>query len=385
MGIEIQYTRKLMKSYMRLRESEMLSAWEQKMIMHVPAEGIIFAESVQWDEKSELWYDITGKQSLEAILGTETLRYEMLRRILLGIYEAVEHLESVLLCADALLLLPECIYIDYRTDRMFFCYYPGNPMAVTDAFAELMEGLLIKLAHDDERAVELAYGVYEHAAGGRLDFGEFKELLNTRYDSEEYGFPDTDMDIGPETESNIGTDIEEDIGGEANIGQYNMHRKVRFDIFRTLERWTGYWREQRQKMLRWKNRRKKDEKEEPFVFEPEPEEEKKPARPTVLLTELSGPPEGILRYQGEGNGRDMVIDTTPYTIGSENTCDGYLPSATVSRRHARISYREGIYFIEDLNSANGTYVGGELLGYRTKVSLQKNEIVVFADEKFRFI
>ena len=81
----------------------------------------------------------------------------------------------------------------------------------------------------------------------------------------------------------------------------------------------------------------------------------------------------------------MVIDISPYTIGSEATCDGYLPSATVSRRHARILRKDDIYLIEDLNSSNGTYVGGELLDYRTRVSLQKNEIVIFADEKFRFI
>ena len=43
------------------------------------------------------------------------------------------------------------------------------------------------------------------------------------------------------------------------------------------------------------------------------------------------------------------------------------------------------FFIEDLNSSNGTRVGGELLNYKTGMSLQKNEVVMFADEKFRFI
>ena len=42
-------------------------------------------------------------------------------------------------------------------------------------------------------------------------------------------------------------------------------------------------------------------------------------------------------------------------------------------------------FIEDMNSANGTKAGGTLLDYKMKVSLQANEILEFADEKFRFI
>ena len=46
---------------------------------------------------------------------------------------------------------------------------------------------------------------------------------------------------------------------------------------------------------------------------------------------------------------------------------------------------DDIYFIEDLNSSNGTYVGGELLNCRVKMSLQPGEVVMFAGEKFRFI
>lgn len=111
----------------------------------------------------------------------------------------------------------------------------------------------------------------------------------------------------------------------------------------------------------------------------------KQSRPTVLLSELTKTIEGILHYEGNGEVRDLRIENVPYVIGSDASCDGYIPSSTVSRVHARITRKEDIYFIEDLNSSNGTAVGGELLNYRTKMSLEKNEIVMFADEKFRFI
>lgn len=35
-------------------------------------------------------------------------------------------------------------------------------------------------------------------------------------------------------------------------------------------------------------------------------------------------------------------------------CDGVIPSGTVSRHHARITRKGEVYFIEDLNSSNGT-------------------------------
>ena len=138
---------------------------------------------------------------------------------------------------------------------------------------------------------------------------------------------------------------------------------------------------------RWKiggNMKNAPKEQEPFVFEPE-EEEHKSANPTVLLAGISQKPEGILRYEGTGGYSDLVIEKDNYVIGSAAECDGRIPSATVSRRHAKISKKGAVFFIEDLNSSNGTRVGGELLNYKTGMSLQKNEVVMFADEKFRFI
>ena len=92
-----------------------------------------------------------------------------------------------------------------------------------------------------------------------------------------------------------------------------------------------------------------------------------------------------MRYEGVGKCENLVITGEEYIIGSDEGCAGYIPSKTVSRRHARITRVEDIYFVEDLNSLNGTRVGGELLNYKTRVSLQKNEMIAFADQKFRFI
>ena len=128
-----------------------------------------------------------------------------------------------------------------------------------------------------------------------------------------------------------------------------------------------------------------EKKVEPFVFEPEPEITMHQQNPTVLLADLPKKEYGILKYEGNGTCSELSIDHTPYIIGSELDCDGVIPSGTVSRHHARITRKGEVYFIEDLNSSNGTMVGGELLNCRVKMSLQAQETVMFADEKFRFI
>ena len=433
--MEIEYIRKLMSSHMVIAQAAELAEWEELMIAHAKAEGILFAECVRENGQNYLWYDITGKQSLDTIVESSMLGHELLCRILLGLYETVECLEQILLRAEGVLLVPECIFQDYRTEQIFFCYYPGNESSMAQALATLLEYLLERLDHRDERAVELAYGVYERVSKGDISIKEIKELIHIPYEEEESADgadtydvyasqEETEMDEVVERESMMESDREEVNQKESEWNKPGQKRSVfkilfgdRKSIFGDKKGTYGDKTSSRanrkslignrkinrqqtagkQDILRWltglllrrthTNVSSYDrEFDEAFVFEPEEEDIPQNTRPTVLLASISQKPQGILRYEGkESLCGDLQITGTSYVIGSERSCDGCIPSTTVSRRHARITVKEDIYFIEDLNSSNGTYVGGELLGYKNKVSLQKNEIVIFADEKFRFI
>jgi len=58
--------------------------------------------------------------------------------------------------------------------------------------------------------------------------------------------------------------------------------------------------------------------------------------------------------------------------------DSFDPDAKVSRRHARIIYRNNVYMIEDLGSTNGTFVnrGRRLLPGSPQVLSEGDEIIV---------
>lgn len=425
--MEIEYIRKLMSSHMVIAQAAEMAAWEEKMIAHAKVDGILFAECVRENGKNYLWYDITGKQSLDTVVESSMLGHELLCKILLGLYETVEHLEQLLLRAEGVLLMPECIFQDYRTEQIFFCYYPGTESTMAQSLATLFEYLLARLDHGDERAVELAYGVYEQVSKGDISIREIKELIHIPYEEEEsadgtdvgeaYVYQEeVQMDESKEQECPLEAELEDENIWEMEkkelkkrIGIKKAPKKNRpkkqslkkqsleknspkENRLKLKMQMVGKWN-----ILSWltgllpkpaysKVSNYHEEDEDAFVFEPEEESVPQNVRPTVLLSTIAQKPQGILRYEGkEPLCSDLKVTGTSYVIGSESSCDGCVPSTTVSRRHARITVKEDIYFIEDLNSSNGTYVGGEMLGYKNKVSLQKNEIVIFADEKFRFI
>jgi EmrB/QacA subfamily drug resistance transporter len=71
------------------------------------------------------------------------------------------------------------------------------------------------------------------------------------------------------------------------------------------------------------------------------------------------PADGTLRIvSGPGEGREAAVRGSA-TIGREPECDLQVLDGEVSRRHAKVTITDQAAVIDDLHSANGTYVNGE--------------------------
>lgn len=79
--------------------------------------------------------------------------------------------------------------------------------------------------------------------------------------------------------------------------------------------------------------------------------------------------------------RRVPIQTLPFRIGRQPGLPLSLPCNCVSKEHAEIFERDGILWVRDLNSTNGTYVNGKRVYGATK--LNEGDIVQFATVVFR--
>jgi len=86
----------------------------------------------------------------------------------------------------------------------------------------------------------------------------------------------------------------------------------------------------------------------------------------------------------------LFVDTRGAVFGREGgDADLQLPDQGVSKKHARIYSRKGEWFLEDLNSANGTYVDGQRIsqpiplepGATFTLSRQQFEVVQVVEEE----
>jgi adenylate cyclase len=71
---------------------------------------------------------------------------------------------------------------------------------------------------------------------------------------------------------------------------------------------------------------------------------------------MSSKPHGELIPEGGGDNIPLIRDTL--TLGRRETCDICLRYASISGQHCELSFRDGFWWIRDLDSTNGVKVDG---------------------------
>lgn len=428
----ILFERTLSGSYMKIK-AENMAAFDEQMLQKQKLSGLLPMEKCYVDGGVWYWYDISGKQSLDTFCRIKPLGEAFLKQILCSVCAQMEILEQHLIYTSCLQLEPELIYIVNHTQEIVFTALPGAEGEVAQGFCALMEYLLTKIDHKDAQAVRLAYEIYERTLqeGYRI-----KDIRDAIFAVSE---PQSHNTYMKESESQTMTPDSYTI----NSGESGM--MLRESLNKTEKQWmlanetekrcepTSETRKQRNeikkqwkpangikeetmggkpaaqsvttskckqifsKMLKiwdeWKQKMKADQpKEDWLVVRPEDDVEEAASvnvhaqiHPTICLTDYREHPEGLLLYEGYEHFDNIRLGEKTVQVGQSEESDIKIAKDTISRIHARIEYREEEYYLEDLNSTNGTFVNDEPLSYKQETRLKTNDIVRFADVKYRFV
>jgi pSer/pThr/pTyr-binding forkhead associated (FHA) protein len=77
----------------------------------------------------------------------------------------------------------------------------------------------------------------------------------------------------------------------------------------------------------------------------------------------------VLVVEGANEGESASLDDAPILIGRGSDASIRLDDDYVSTRHARIASSGDQWFVEDLGSTNGTYIGSHRLTQPTTLQL----------------
>ena len=95
----------------------------------------------------------------------------------------------------------------------------------------------------------------------------------------------------------------------------------------------------------------------------------KPAKTAKPVAKRRGSPTHVLVVEGANAGERADLDKAPILIGRGTDAAIRLDDDYVSTRHARIAASGDQWFVEDLGSTNGTYIGSARITQPTTLTL----------------
>jgi pSer/pThr/pTyr-binding forkhead associated (FHA) protein len=100
-------------------------------------------------------------------------------------------------------------------------------------------------------------------------------------------------------------------------------------------------------------------------------------KPAKQPRPTKGAPTRVVVVDGPAKNTVVALGEAPITVGRSPDCTLPVDDEYVSTRHARLVSRDGQWWVEDLGSTNGTYIGNERItravsvGAKSRVRLGK--------------
>jgi len=312
-------------------------------------------------------------------------------------------MEHYLLKEEKILLKEDMIFMDSREEQFYFCYYPNKEGELREEFANLIENMLPQLDHENREDTEKVYAIYEKTREENYSLLKLQELFFATEEENDWEMWQEYKEVKNETAG-----IEPVAVNPQNPKKSDKIMSLKKLILQVLEKGISALH------LDKLNRKKKELSMPaiPVPFIKKKQKESSPERNKIHLSEhrkigasekdpaypmeqdrtyLSGQREEAvtgarLIYLGGGEERDFVVDKDIFLIGTDaSAVDGVLKSRAAGEIQAKITRAENTYYIEDMNSANGTLVNGEILIYKEVRRLEEGDRITFADISYRFL
>lgn len=292
-----------------------------------------------------LYYNISSKQNIKQLYGGRSITRAWIKDFMWSFRQIEQELGRFLLDRGNILWYPEHIYQDLESNVFSFLYFPYHEG--DNGFKELLEFWVEQIDYNDEALVNCIYQMYEqYERNGdvylqakifedaeRLEEAEKKELVFAAVKPVE----------------GIEKRAEKEEGSEQPERAEPDRKKHFFGMFMSKKK---------EREIRENYRQSMQESMNEYAV----------AEETVYGEEygqtiyIEGPAEPVKakRELCTSEGRVLaMLDRPITTIGKrKEEADVVLEDMSVSRLHARIVKEKEKYYIEDLNSTNGTFKNG---------------------------
>ena len=158
--METYYKNDLSKAYMILEgENTEKEDYQVVMLKENDVAGILKMDVRYIDNRSQYYYDISGKTSLKNLHEKKNLSLDNMQTLVNDLLLAIQNAQRYMLESRCILLEPKYIYCE--KDRYYFCFYPPCELDMTEEFHKLTEFFVREVNYQDEEGVHFAYTLHK--------------------------------------------------------------------------------------------------------------------------------------------------------------------------------------------------------------------------------
>ena len=406
-----EYVRGIKNNYVRIRELALPDErkYQYCIMKRGGITGFLPFEIRYIDSDAYMYYDITSRQNISTLYSKKPLDRNWIKSFFSSMKKIRNEAVRFLLDPANLIWNPTNVYQDLKNGNFGYLYVPY--LDEDNGMTDMMDFLVSHVDYSDEELVRCIYSVAEqYKSGGDvylqekvyLDveaIGEIKEQLSD-LDIRDSGISEQLNDSG---KLSAGVDMDDLYEHAEKIGQgfdsAGRRTKLKPNLLSAGKDRTADSTKTGGILSFFERLRSKDRQlREEYDFGMQSEEIGAVAEETRYSdTEKAGESEGTvyvdlaseekLRKLENENGRVIYeFSDDSCIIGTKREdADLVMDETGISRMHARIFSRDNDYFLEDLNSTNGTFKNGLKLKPYEQKKLSRGDEIRLAGKKIYFM
>lgn len=337
-----------------------------KVMQSQEKNGFIRCVRISHNGKDKLLYDISNYKTFESLL--LDLRPEIFLTILINLMDTLIEVKNngFMQCENTIISFDR-IYVDCNNYKVYLIYLPidrGSDIANYSLFETHLKSNIEQVFHTNPDLDHLSF------------YKLLDNLKKPNYTIEAISAYLKEIHIEDHNESNVKQKSQsaQEIYKDSYKGEYEELYKEQVVLTQEKEP------ENKKNGFKLFGRKPKQKKEKETLVEFQTQLE---GGATEILDAIFTP---SIVFSGVRTPEkiDIIITKPEFVIGKmEGSVDGtILFNKAISRIHCKFIWSDGNYLIEDLGSANGTYLNGKRLGVKTQVPIKPGDKVRLADSDF---
>ncbi len=178
------------------------ASYEERMMRRNEIPFLLSFRRMKVNGKVQLWYDITGMESLQDRMRRQGVCAKGLMEVIECLNGACEEMRRYLLWQEHIYLSPDTIFFGYD-GKIRLCYCPAGSGDPFGQMREVMEFVLTLVEEDQEETAELCYRLYDIVLQEHYSFSQMMECVRDFCKETPTEDEEEEMEKGEERESDI--------------------------------------------------------------------------------------------------------------------------------------------------------------------------------------